>query len=484
MSEVKKSPLKPPPSPNKALKACLASFDASPKQCYKFTGPSPKDTKCYDLPAKEVPIKRRYDHSIYDSEQKEKDLVVHKRKLADLKSSVLHETVEAGELIEENATEQEKYSPGSNLKRSHSLSSLEDENSKLTPKRKKIHFDSPDSFKSLASLPAHATVPSAESPFFRRKSLPSTPTSVPFRRVRADQTPYSSPWQRPAFSRFTYDSSPLRDLDSESGFVDTHCHLDFLFDRTGYRGTFSEFKEEQEFPRCFRGCLAIFCNPHSFAKKWKWSRFLEENDVWASFGCHPHNAHDYDDQIELALLEALEHPKVRALGEIGLDYSNRNSCQKEKQFDAFRRQLRIARKKNLPVVIHCREANEDGIRIIKEILPSDYPIHLHCFTDTWEWCQLWLEAFPSLCVGLTSVLSFPSAQGVRDVALQLPLHKLLLETDAPYFVPRDSSIPRNTKHSHPGMAIHVAAQVAAIKRIPLEQVLLAARNNTRRIYNI
>ncbi|GFT32162.1 putative deoxyribonuclease TATDN2 [Trichonephila clavipes] len=167
-----------------------------------------------------------------------------------------------------------------------------------------------------------------------------------------------------------------------------------------------------------------------------WDKYLREDKVWASFGCHPHNAKDYNDDFERSLCAALEHPKVRALEKIGLDYSNRNNCLKEVQFEVFCRQLKIALMKKLPVVVHCRDAHEDGMRIISQVLPKDYTIHLHCFTDTWEWAQKWLNKFPNLYIGITNVVTFPSAKSVHEVAKNIPLDRLLLETDAPYFVPK------------------------------------------------
>ncbi|GFX47232.1 putative deoxyribonuclease TATDN2 [Trichonephila clavipes] len=269
----------------------------------------------------------------------------------------------------------------------------------------------------------------------------------------------------------------------ESGFIDSHCHLDFLLQRQGFKGSYAEYQKRHKgtFPNSYQGCIAVFCNPFSFNKRYMWDKYLREDKVWASFGCHPHNAKDYNDDIERSLCAALEHPKVGALGEIGLDYSNRNNCLKEVQFEVFRRQLKIALMKKLPVV-HCRDAHEDGMRIISQVLPKDYTIHLHCFTDTWEWAQKWLNKFPNLYIGITNVANFPSAKSVHEVAKNIPLDRLLLETDAPYFVPKRS--PKGTRWSHPGMAIHVAEQIAALKNVPVKNVLQATRKNTRFVYNV
>ncbi|GIY45188.1 putative deoxyribonuclease TATDN2 [Caerostris darwini] len=276
-----------------------------------------------------------------------------------------------------------------------------------------------------------------------------------------------------------YNFLVLLTMKSKSGFIDSHCHLDFLFAREKFSGTYSDYKlkHKRTYPDSYQGCVAVFCKPLTFSKRSDWEKHLKEENIWAAFGCHPHNAADYNDNSEKALKIALFHPKVRALGEIGLDYSNRNNCLRETQHQVFKRQLKIAFDKRLPVVIHCRDANGDCIRILQEFLPKDYTFHLHCFTDNWKWAQKWMKAFPNVFIGITNLVTYRSAETTHEVARNIPLNHLLLETDAPYFVPR--KVSKNFRWSHPGMAIHVAAQIAELKNIALEEVLYWTHKNTR-----
>ncbi|KAL3224783.1 hypothetical protein MRX96_026370 [Rhipicephalus microplus] len=211
-------------------------------------------------------------------------------------------------------------------------------------------------------------------------------------------------------------------------------------------------------PLNYEGCVAVFCDPDTFKKRSVWRGLLAEKGVWGAFGCHPHMAKLYDEDIEDAMIDALEQPKVVALGEIGLDYSSNNNCDHKLQQLVFRRQLQLASKGKLPLVIHSRDATQDTLRILKEEMPADWPIHRHCFTGGWTEAQQWMDTFPNLFLGLT------------------PL------TDAPYFLPKSES--NRLKQSHPGMAIHVATQLSAMRGIPLEEVLVAVRQNTRRMYRI
>ncbi|GBN79545.1 Putative deoxyribonuclease TATDN2 [Araneus ventricosus] len=282
----------------------------------------------------------------------------------------------------------------------------------------------------------------------------------------------------------SYDVRALMTLKSTTGFFDSHCHLDFLLNRQGFYGTYADYiaQHKDSYPESYKGCIAVFCKPFTFAKKFVWQKHLEQDNVWAAFGCHPKEAQDYNDQIEEDLKAALNHHKAKALGEIGLDYSKGNACPRDVQQSVFRRQLNIAKERKLRLVIHCRDADDDTIKIMLEILPKDIIFHLHCFTGDWETAQRWIGKFPNVFIGITNVVTYPSATPTHEVARRLPLERLLLETDAPYFVPKMA--PEGTYYSHPGMAIHVAAQVAALQNIPVEKVLQWTSSNTKLIYDI
>ncbi|XP_072140759.1 putative deoxyribonuclease TATDN2 [Dermacentor andersoni] len=213
-----------------------------------------------------------------------------------------------------------------------------------------------------------------------------------------------------------------------------------------------------------------------------WEGLLSEEGVWAAFGCHPHMARQYDEDIDDDLIAALEQPSVVALGEIGLDYSSKNKSDRALQQRVFRRELKMGRNGRLPLVIHSRDSSMDTLRILKELLPADWPIHRHCLTGVWSEAQLWMDTFPKLCLGLTPLVGFPNAGPVAEVGRNIPLDRLLLETDAPYFLPKSES--GRLAHSHPGKAIHVTTRLSHIRRISVEEILGAVRENTRNIYKI
>lgn len=149
-------------------------------------------------------------------------------------------------------------------------------------------------------------------------------------------------------------------------------------------------------------------------------------------GCHPHNAKHYDDALEAVLRERLHDARVSALGEIGLDY-HYDLSPREDQREAFRRQIRLAKEAGLPVILHMREAHDDGFAILEEEGFPEAGTLLHCFNlDAAEMAR-WVEAGCFIAFG--GPLTFKRADDVREAARLVPVDRLLTETDAPYMTP-------------------------------------------------
>nr|XP_019588228.1 PREDICTED: putative deoxyribonuclease TATDN2 [Rhinolophus sinicus] len=275
-----------------------------------------------------------------------------------------------------------------------------------------------------------------------------------------------------------------REPSLEEGFIDTHCHLDMLYSKLSFKGTFSKFRKiySSSFPKEFQGCISDFCDPRTLTDC-LWEELLKEDLVWGAFGCHPHFARYYSESQERNLLQALRHPKAVAFGEMGLDYSYKCTTPVPEQHKVFERQLQLAVSLKKPLVIHCREADEDLLSIMKRFVPSDYKIHRHCFTGSYPVIEPLLKHFPNLSVGFTAVLTYSSAWEARDALKQIPLERIIVETDAPYFLPRQ--VPRSLcQYAHPGLALHTVREIARVKDQPLSRTLAALRENTSRLYNL
>lgn len=289
-----------------------------------------------------------------------------------------------------------------------------------------------------------------------------------------------------------YNKEVLKSLDF-SGLIDTHCHLDFLFDRLRFQkgekySTFKAFKQDyiQEFSeKCFSGCIAVFCEPQKWGKFGYEDSLLSDHDVWCTFGVHPHHSDDFDTEVYLTLLELLKRERVVALGEIGLDYSQNNHVDHDIQKRTFLLQMNLALERDLAVCLHIRRAFEDGLWILDEAkVPQTYRIHLHCFNSDWDECQEWMRRYPNLKVGFTPMITFAKNKHLHEVVRKIPLSRILLETDSPYFLPRQEPISLTNGMSHPGMVIHTAAQIAHLKEVPIRDVIEANRRNVLEIYGI
>ena len=259
---------------------------------------------------------------------------------------------------------------------------------------------------------------------------------------------------------------------SQGSVWDSHCHLDFLarkLNRENVKGGESLVKslqsDGQNLGDRFGGCIANFCDPRDWGQEA--SKVLNscksQNRVFLTLGCHPHFA-DKMDSSSIGQLQRLAREmkgKVVAIGECGLDKSGKNRVPMDVQMKYFGAQIDVARDLNLPLVLHIRGAEEEAKELLKrKQVPANYRIHYHCFTGTLKAAEAWLSSYPASKIGLTGLVTFTHAKSVREVASGLPLDKLLLETDAPYFLPSGVS-KENYRHtfSQPGHVIHVAAQV-------------------------
>ena len=265
---------------------------------------------------------------------------------------------------------------------------------------------------------------------------------------------------------------------SEVPFVDTHCHLDRIFEAERHTGKFTEFRTRKAFPKNFDGVVAIFCDPSALSPSLGvWRDLLEEPGIYGAFGIHPHNAKYYTDAVEERLVEALTHPKAVAWGECGLDYHYDNSP-RDVQKEVFKRQILMAVKLGKPLVVHSRDAEEDTLYILEDNLPRDWPVHLHCHGGSEAFTVALMKSFTNLVFGFTGAITFANAGQKKLIAEVVPLERIVLETDGPYMAP----VPFRGQTAHPGMIPYVANQIAQLKKRPLDEVLHIARENTKRIY--
>jgi TatD DNase family protein len=199
--------------------------------------------------------------------------------------------------------------------------------------------------------------------------------------------------------------------------------------------------------------------------------------VYATVGVHPNDAAKKSDSTFDDLKRLLQHRKVRAVGEIGLDYHW--GVPKELQLPVFEEQLAIAADARMPIVIHTRDAWDDTIDVLKHAWSSsEVPCVMHCFTGTPQQAQQCLELGFYLAFG--GVATFPKASEVREAAKITRLDRMLLETDAPYLAPK----PNRGKRNEPAFVAHTAQALSDVRGISIEDLAAATTANFKRAFAI
>jgi len=229
-----------------------------------------------------------------------------------------------------------------------------------------------------------------------------------------------------------------------------------------------------------QGCITVCCEEQSIEPTLQYLQTDTTGKIYATFGMHPHEAKSYTDAIEQRLIGLMSYSKaVVAWGEIGLDYYYKHS-DIEIQKKVFIRQLKHAVVCKKPLVIHSRDAEQDTIDILSAHVPKDWRIHLHCFTSSLSMAQTLLKLYPNMCIGFTGVITFKDSGTNRQTVAEIPVDRLLLETDGPYMAP----LPHRGELAHPGHIPVTAQTMAQIKNMPLEQFLAQIRKNVNKVYGI
>lgn len=343
------------------------------------------------------------------------------------------------------------------------------------------------------------------------------------------------PQQQPRKQKSKGSSNKNRDLlsvynekfpDGTIGYVDTHCHLDFILQRLNQQDVNQKAKQnpqpqpiqegtiidpanpatqegqeavpvkslaqeaQENIPTWtmkrliaeghignWDGCVTICCEPESFDAILQIINTDTSGKIFAGFGIHPHEASKWDDAIEKKFVDIMSHPKVIAWGECGLDYFYDNSP-RDIQKTVFVRQMQLCVESGMPLIVHTRDAEEDTVELMTKHLPKDWPIHIHCCTSSRNMVLPLLKHFPNLYVGFTGCITFPSADAIRDTLSVVPIERLLLETDGPFMAP----VPFRGKVAHSGMVPFIALKMAEVKEVSVEELMKQVRINTRNVY--
>lgn len=253
--------------------------------------------------------------------------------------------------------------------------------------------------------------------------------------------------------------------------IDSHCHLDYL-ERDGRDlaevvATAQRAGVERLVTICTK--VTEFERVRAIAERFE--------PVTCSVGIHPHEAGAEPETSTEQLVEWAQHPKVVGIGETGLDYFYEHSP-RDAQQKSFRAHIRAARETGLPLIVHTRDADEDTIAILREEHEEGgpFPGVIHCFSSS-KW--LGEEAVKlGLYISISGILTFKKAEELRDAVRDLPLERLLVETDAPYLAP----VPKRGKQNEPAYVVHTAAALAELKGVSDAELAEVTTRNFRTLF--
>ena len=195
--------------------------------------------------------------------------------------------------------------------------------------------------------------------------------------------------------------------------------------------------------------------------------------IYTSAGVHPHDASKVEERHHHLVEQLARHPRVLAIGEMGLDYHYDNSP-RDIQRAVFRRQLALANKLDLPVIIHTREADDDTIALLKAESPRRGVIH--CFTSGKELGDFVLAI--GFYISFSGIVTFPNAHSLAEIARSIPLDRILVETDCPYLAP----IPHRGKRNEPSFVADTARFIAKLRGVPEDEFAMRASANFDRLF--
>jgi TatD DNase family protein len=247
--------------------------------------------------------------------------------------------------------------------------------------------------------------------------------------------------------------------------VDSHCHLDYA----------SAEERPEILARARRAGVETLLTIGTKVSAFADVRAIAESDpnIWCSVGIHPHEAEAESDDSVRAIVDLTRHQKVVGIGETGLDFYYEHSP-RARQDAVFRAHCIASRETSLPLIVHTREADSETIAVLAEEKPPAGVIH--CFSSSRALAERALEL--GFFISLSGIVTFKNAGELRAIARDIPLERLLIETDAPYLAP----VPMRGKRNEPAFIAHTAAAVAELRGVPPAEIARVTRENFFRLF--
>lgn len=252
-------------------------------------------------------------------------------------------------------------------------------------------------------------------------------------------------------------------------FIDSHCHLN-------YKGLVEQQQDVLERARAAGVSTMLTIS----TRESEWDDVIgiaeRETDIWATVGIHPHEADSHAHIDTAKLVERALHPRVVGIGESGLDYYYDHS-DRARQQTSFRAHIAAARATGLPIIVHTRDAEEDTAAILREEMGKGaYPGVIHCFTASGAFADIALDL--GFYISISGIVTFKNARDLQQTAAQLPIDRLLIETDSPFLAP----IPHRGKTGEPAFVADTARFLANLRGIDVMTLAAATSANFHRLF--
>ncbi len=251
--------------------------------------------------------------------------------------------------------------------------------------------------------------------------------------------------------------------------VDSHCHLDF-----------NDFEDDMEdiISRAKENGVTAMLNAGNNMNELENQLKLSEKYpfIYAAVGVHPHNAQEYPGLKAEDIVARTEHKKVVAIGECGLDYYY-DYAPRDVQIEIFKEQIKAAQISGLPLIIHTRDADEDTINLLGEAYKEKaFTGEIHCFSSSKKLADFALSI--GFYISASGIITFNKSVELREIFEQVPLDRLLVETDSPFLAP----VPMRGKRNEPAFVYYTAERLAQIKDIPLEKLAQITSDNFYKLF--
>lgn len=253
-------------------------------------------------------------------------------------------------------------------------------------------------------------------------------------------------------------------------FFDSHAHID---------GEKFDKDREQVLARAKENGIDLIMNPGAdFASSVRAVELAQQHEmIYAAVGIHPHDASSLDDSL-LMMIEALtKKPKVQAIGEIGLDF-HYDFSPRDVQRHWFREQLRLAKRLNMPVIVHDREANQETFDTLREEKAFETGVLMHCYSGSGELAKQYVKL--GGYISIAGPVTFKNSRKLIEVVEAVPLDRLMIETDSPYLTPE----PFRGKRNESMYVKYVCEKIAQLKGISIEEAAAATTANAKHYFNI